>query len=162
MSHSRAATLFTAAFLLFGTGGTLALAGMDGAGGSPASASFNQYRPLETPPVSVVPAATTVAPAPTPPAPAPAAPAPKPGPLQVAAALSTHGVATVSCPDTCHITLRARHGSRLVHVTVTLNSDGTTIVSLTKHELRQLGRGSVVVSVYVDGKAIASRKVRLA
>lgn len=77
-------------------------------------------------------------------------------------ALSTHGVATVSCPDVCHITLRARHGSRLVHVTVTLNADGTTIVSLTKHELRQLGRGSVVVSVYIDGKAIATRKVRLA
>jgi len=49
-----------------------------------------------------------------------------------------------------------------VHVTVTLNADGTTIVSLTKHELRQLGRGSVVVSVYVDGKVIATRKVRLA
>jgi hypothetical protein len=160
MSHSRAATLFTAAFLLFGTGGTLALAGMDGAGGSPASASFNQYRPVEAPPVSVAPA-TTVAPAPTPPAPAPAAPPPKFGPLQVAAAVSTHGVATVSCPDTCHITLRARHGSHLVHVTVTLNADGTTIVSLTKHELRQLGRGSVVVSVYVDGKAVATRKVKL-
>jgi hypothetical protein len=80
----------------------------------------------------------------------------------VAAALSTHGVATVSCPDVCHITLRARNGSRLVHVTVTLNADGTTVVSLTKHELRRLGRGSVVVSVYVDGKAIATRKVRLA
>jgi hypothetical protein len=46
-------------------------------------------------------------------------------------------------------------------VTVTLNADGTTIVSLTKHELRRLGRGSVVVSVYVDGKVIATRKVRL-
>jgi hypothetical protein len=148
---------------MLGTGGTLALAGGDGAGGAPASASFNQYRPVEPPPVSVAPA-TTVAPAPTPPAPAPPAPpapAPKLGPLQVAAALSTHGVATVSCPDVCHITLRARHGSRLVHVTVTLNANGTTIVSLTRHERRRLGRGSVVVSVYVDGKVIATRKVRL-
>jgi hypothetical protein len=161
MSHSRVAILFTAAFLLLGTGGTLALAGMDGAGGSPASASFNQYRLVETPPVSVAPAATVV-PASIPPAPAPPAPAPKFGPLQAAVALSRHGVATVSCPDVCHITLRARHGSRLVHVTVTLNADGTTIVSLTKHELRRLGRGSVVVSVYVDGKVIATRKVRLA
>ncbi len=151
------ATLLTVGFLMLGTGGTLALSGGAGAGGSAASASFDQYRPVETPPVSVPPA-TTVAPAPAPPAPAPPAPAPK---LAPAAALSTHGVATVSCPDVCHITLRARHGSRLVHVTVTLNANGTTTVRLTKRELRRLGRGSVVVSVYVDGKVIATRRVRL-
>jgi len=45
MSQSRIATLLTVGFLMLGTGGTLAFAGMHGAGGFAASASFDQYRP---------------------------------------------------------------------------------------------------------------------
>jgi hypothetical protein len=44
---------------------------------------------------------------------------------------------------------------------VTLHANGTTTVRLSKRELRKLGRGSVVVSIYVNGKVVATRKVKV-
>jgi len=47
-------------------------------------------------------------------------------------------------------------------VAVTLRANGTVIVHLSKRALRRLGRGRAVLRVYVDGKVIATRTVRVA
>jgi hypothetical protein len=46
-------------------------------------------------------------------------------------------------------------------VTVTLHANGTTTIHLSKRELRKLGRGTVVISIYVNGKVVATRKVKV-
>jgi hypothetical protein len=156
---SRLTTFVAAGFLLLGSGGAMALNGGAslGLGGHASqSASFAQYRSPETPAPPAPPA--PVPPAATPPASTP--PASKFIP-SVAATVSAHGVATIHCLATCHIVLRARHGSHRVNVTVTLHANGTTTVSLSKRELRKLGRGSVLVSIYVNGKVVATRKVKV-
>jgi hypothetical protein len=164
--RSRLTTFVTAGFLLLGTGGAMALnggasLGLGGHAGQ--SASFAQYRPVETPVPPVTTPPTTGPPASTPPVPTPPVPAPPASKFipSAAATVSAHGVATIRCLATCHIVLRARRGSHRVHVTVTLHANGTTTVSLSKSELRKLGRGPVVVSIYVDGKVIATRKVKV-
>ncbi len=157
----RLTTFVTAGFLLLGGGGAMALNGGAslGLGGHASqSASFAQYRSGET----------SAPPAPAPPAPAPPAiippvstpPASKFIP-SVAATVTAHGVATIRCLATCHIVLRARRGSHRVQVTVTLHANGTTTVRLSKRELRKLGRGPVLLSIYVDGKVVATRKVKV-
>jgi hypothetical protein len=156
--RSRLTTLLTVGFLSVGTAGALALSGGAdlGLGGHDGrSASFSQYRPVETPapPVSAPPVSA-------PPVLAP--PASKFRPRQAAAALSTNGVATIRCPAACHIVLRARRGSHLVQAALTLRANGTATVRLSKRALRRLGRGRAVLSVYVDGKVIATRTVTVA
>jgi hypothetical protein len=42
-----------------------------------------------------------------------------------------------------------------------LGTKGTTTVHLSKRALRQLGRGWVVLSIEVDGKVVATRKVKV-
>ncbi|HVA18748.1 MAG TPA: hypothetical protein VMU55_01070 [Solirubrobacteraceae bacterium] len=158
--RSRLTTFVTAGFLLLGSGGAMALNGGAslGLGGHASqSASFAQYRPVETPaPVTTPPA--TGPPASTPPVPAP--PASKFIP-SAAATVTAHGVATIRCLAACHIVLRASHGSHRVHLTVTLHANGTATVHLSKRELRKLGRGTILVSIYVDGKVVATRKVKV-
>ena len=159
--RSRLTTFVTAGFLLLGSGGAMALNGgaSFGLGGHASqSASFAQYRSPEIPVPPV-----TAPPVPTPPVPAPPVPAPPASKFipSVAATVTAHGVATIHCLATCHIVLRARHGSHRVNVTVTLHANGTTTVSLSKRELRKLGRGSVLVSIYVNGKVVATRKVKV-
>jgi hypothetical protein len=78
-----------------------------------------------------------------------------------AATVTAHGVATIRCLAACHIVLRASLGSHRVHVTVTLHANGTTTIHLSKRELRKLGRGTVVISIYVNGKVVATRKVKV-
>jgi len=151
--RSRLTTLVTVGFLSAGTGGALALSGgaVLGLGGHDGrSASFSQYRNVET----------SAPPVPAPPALPPLAS--KFRPRQAAAALSNHGVATIRCPAVCHIVLRARRGSHRVQVALTLRANGTASVRLSKPALRRLGRGRAVLSVYVDGKVIATRTVTVA
>jgi hypothetical protein len=159
--RSRLTTLLTVGFVIVGTGAALALSGgaSFGLGGHGArSASVSQYRPpFETPPVPTKGPPVSTPPVQTPPVPTP--PASKSHPRQAAAALSKHGVATVRCPAVCHIVLRARRGSHRVHVALTLRANGTAIVRLSKRDLKRLGRGRSVLSIYVDGKLIATRTV---
>jgi hypothetical protein len=154
--RSRLTTFITAGFLLLGSGGAMALNGGAslGLGGhARQSASFAQYRTPETP----------APPAPAPPVVTPPVSTPPASKFipSVAATVSAHGVATIRCLAACHIVLRAGRGSHRVHVTVTLHANGTTTVRLSKRELRKLGRGPVVVSIYVDGKVVATRKVKV-
>ncbi len=163
--RSRLTTFVTAGFLLLGSGGAMALNGGAslGLGGHASqSASFAQYRPVETPaPVSTPP--TTGPPASTPPVPTPPVPAPPASKFipSAAATVTAHGVATIRCLAACHIVLRASRGSHRVHLTVTLHANGTATVHLSKRELRKLGRGTILVSIYVDGKVVATRKVKV-
>jgi hypothetical protein len=159
-------TLLTIAFLSLGTAGALAVVGgadlgLGGHGGK--SASFNQYRPPETPPVTAPP--TTGPPATTPPVTTPPVPTPPASHFRPAAAsarLSTSGAATVRCPAACHIVLRLRRGSHRVHVGLTLHARGTATLHLSKKALARLGRGKAVVIVEVNGKVIATRSVTAA
>jgi hypothetical protein len=154
------------AFLSLGTGGALAtVGGVDlGLGGNhQSSASFNQYRPgppVEVPPVQVPPVQVPPPQASNPPGTGP--PASKFVPRPASATLSTHGVATVRCATACHIVLRARRGSHLVRIRVTLRASGSTRIRLTKSELRRLGHGRVVLSVEVDGKRVTRGTLRVA
>jgi hypothetical protein len=156
-------TLLTIAFLSLGTAGALAVAGgadlgLGGHGGK--SASFNQYRPPETPPVTAPP--TKGPPATTPPVSTPPVPTPPAShfrPTAASARLSTSGAATVRCPAACHIVLRLRRGSHRVHVGLTLHARDTATLHLSKKQLARLGRGKAVVSVEVNGKVIATRSV---
>jgi hypothetical protein len=159
--RSRLTTFVTAGFLLLGSGGAMALNGGAslGLGGHASqSASFAQYRPVETPapPVTAPPAIGP--PASTPPVPAP--PASKFIP-SAAATVTAHGIATIRCLAACHVVLRASRGSHRVHLTVTLHANGTATVHLSKSELRKLGRGTILVSIYVNGKVVATRKVKV-
>jgi hypothetical protein len=160
--RSRLTTLLTIGFLSVGTAGALALSGGAGFGlGSHdgLSASVSQYGPGPTPPPVSTP------PASTPPASAPPVSAPPPASQSAphaTVALSKHGVATVRCSGTCHVVLRARHGSRHVHATVTLHANGTATIHLSKRALARLGRGGAVLIVEVNGKVIAKRTVRVA
>ncbi len=162
--RSHLITLLTVGFLSVSTGGALALSGADlGLSGHRRSASFAQYRLPETPPVSTPPVSgpsVSTPPVPTPPVPLP--PASQVPPTPAKAALSTRGVATISCAAACHIVLRAQRGSHRVHVTFKLGAKGTTTVHLSKRALRQLGRGRVVLSIEVDGKVVATRTVKVA
>jgi hypothetical protein len=163
--RSRLTALVSVGFIFAGTGGALALGGsavFAPASHGRASASFNQYRPPETPPFPVPPTKGPPAnppPVPTPPVPTP--PASKFVPRAASATLSTHGAATVSCATACHIVLRARRGSHRVLVRHTLHRQGTATVRLSKRQLAGLGRGKVLVSVEVNGKVIATRTLRL-
>jgi hypothetical protein len=155
-------TALAIAFLSLGTGGALAtVGGVDlGLGGNHASsASFDQYRP--GPPVTVPPVQVPPPPASNPPATVPP-PASKFHPRPASATLSTHGVATVRCATACHIVLRARRGSHLVRVRVTLRASGSAKLRLTKSELRRLGHGRVVLTIEVDGKRVTRGTLRVA
>ena len=163
--RSRLTTLLSVGFIFAGTGGALALGGggvLAPAGHERASASFNQYRPPETPPVPTPP--TTGPPPSTPPVPTPPVSTPPAStfiPRPASAKLSSAGSATVRCATVCHIVLRARRGSKCVHVRVRLHAQGTATVRLPKGAISRLGRGKVLVSVEVDGKVIATRTLRL-
>lgn len=159
--RSRLTTFVTAGFLLLGSGGAMALNGGASLGlGAHASqsASFAQYRSPETPaPPALAP------PAPAPPAVTPPVSTPPASKFipSAAATVTAHGVATIRCLAACHVVLRASLGSHRVHVTVTLHANGTTTIHLSKRELRKLGRGKVVISIYVNGKVVATRKVKV-
>jgi len=156
-------TALAIAFLSLGTGGALAtVGGVDfGLGGNHASsASVNQYRPVGGPPPVVPPVQVPPPQASNPPGTGP--PASKFVPRPASATLSTHGVATVRCATACHIVLRARRGSHLVRIRVTLRASGSTRIRLTRSELRRLGHGRVVLSVEVDGKRVTRGTLRVA
>jgi hypothetical protein len=159
--RSRLTTLLTIGFLSVGSAGALALSGGAGFGlGSHdgVSASVSQYGRGETPaPVSAPPVSTPPVSAP----PVTVPPASKFIP-RAKVALSKHGVATIRCSGACHVVLRARHGSRRVHATLTLHTNGTATLHLSKRALARLGRGRAVLSVEVDGKVIAKRTVSVA
>lgn len=156
-------TALAIAFLSLGTGGALAtVGGVDfGLGANHgSSASFSQYRPGGGPPPEVPPVQVPPPQASNPPGTGP--PASKFVPRPASATLSTHGVATVRCSTACHIVLRARRGSHLIRVRVTLSASGSTKIRLTKSELRRLGHGRAVLSVEVDGKQVTRGTLRVA
>jgi hypothetical protein len=156
-------TALAIAFLCLGTSGAVAMVGgVDfGLGGNHgSSASFNQYRPGGGPPPVVPPVQVPPPQASNPPGTGP--PASKFIPRPPSATLSPHGVATVRCSTACHIVLRARRGSHLVRVRVTLRASGSTKIRLTKSELKRLGRGRVAFSVEVDGKRVTGGTLRVA
>jgi hypothetical protein len=165
LMRSRLTTILTIAFLSLGTGGALALSGgqdfgLGGHDGRSASASQYGHPPFPTPPVTPPGPPVTTPPVPTPPVRTP--PASQFQPRPASASVSTHGVATVSCPTACHIVLIVRRGSHRVRVQVTLRASGNAKIRLTKSELKRLGRGRAAVSVEVDGKRVARGTLKVA